>query len=89
MPSARGALAMEYFRQTRGHRRTCTLRYWPGWKANGWPGRTVSTARSGERRSCRITSATHQGGSAAASWAAAAITVQMWLMAVSQAAAVS
>ena len=49
----------------------------------------MSTARSGRRRSWRITSATHHGGSAAASWAAAAITEQTWLSAVCQAAAVS
>ena len=36
-----------------------------------------------------MTSATHHGGSPAASWAAAAITEQMWLTAVCHAAAVS
>src|SRR5262245_50432559 len=62
-PSARGALAIEYGRQTPGNHGVSTLTYCPGRYGNGWSVRTVITAMSFVRRSWATISPSHHAGS--------------------------
>ena len=72
-PSGRGALAIEKARQAHGQREDWSVVYWPARYGRGSSVRKVSTAMSGRRSSCPMTSAVHQAGWSAHSSAAAVI----------------